>query len=297
MVNEIQKVMRQYNQLVEDALTEYMNQIDDDYQVLLESMHYSLSAPGKRIRPFLTLLACECAGSVRNLAVPYACAAEMVHTYSLIHDDLPCMDNDDLRRGKPTNHKVYGEDIALLAGDGLLTYAFEIIADAPVSKLYPRRCRSAISAFAKTIGKDGMIGGQVIDLLSEKQGSNPEKLTRMHLLKTSALIRGALKLGAIAGGADAALLHQLDTFGENLGLAFQIKDDILDVTGNAEKLGKNVHSDENCNKTTFVTLMGIEQCEELTEKYTAAAIDSLKGLSKPGKILEQLSVWLLQRDY
>lgn len=157
-MSNIQNVMQLYNHQVEAALEEYMQRTDADYQILLDSMHYSLSAPGKRIRPFLTLLACECAGSVRDLAVPYACAAEMVHTYSLIHDDLPCMDNDDLRRGKPTNHKVYGEDVALLAGDSLLTYAFEIIADAPVSKLYPRRCRSAISAFSKTIGKDGMIG-------------------------------------------------------------------------------------------------------------------------------------------
>lgn len=296
MVNEIQKVMKPYNRLIEDALEEYMNQADDDYQILLESMHYSLSAPGKRIRPFLTLLACECAGSVRNLAVPYACAAEMVHTYSLIHDDLPCMDNDDLRRGKPTNHKVYGEDIALLAGDGLLTYAFEIIADAPVSKLYPRRCRSAISAFAKTIGKDGMIGGQVIDLLSEKQGSNPEKLTRMHLLKTSALIRGALKLGAIAGGADAALLHQLDTFGENLGLAFQIKDDILDVEGNVRILGKNTGMDAQMEKTTFISLYGLEKSKEMLKEYTQRAKDELDIFGSRANFLIQFADYLLNRD-
>ena len=239
---------------------------------LFDAMEYSLLAGGKRLRPIFALDFCRMCGGNWADAAPFAAAMEMIHTYSLIHDDLPCMDNDDFRRGRPTNHKVYGETMAILAGDGLLTDAFMVAASAKLPK--PENMSLAIQVLAQNAGSLGMVGGQVLDIQSELRELNEQEVIDIQSRKTGALINAACVLGVIAAGGDEKKIEAAATFAGALGMAFQIRDDMLDVIGTQEEMGKGVGTDET--KNTFVKLYGLSKCEELVKKYTAAAIDALK---------------------
>lgn len=239
-------------------------------QTIMESMRYSLLAGGKRLRPIFVLDFCRMCGGDWQAAAPFAAALEMIHTYSLIHDDLPCMDNDDLRRGKPTNHKVYGEAIAVLAGDGLLTEAFTMIASAPFS---PEIRIRAVKVLAECAGALGMVGGQVLDIQSETRECTEQEVINIQERKTGALIKAACVLGVLAGAGSEEQLLWAEKFARHLGLAFQIRDDILDVIGTKEEMGKSVGTD--AGKNTFVSLHGVEVCEGMVKSQTAAAMDCL----------------------
>ena len=237
-------------------------------------MRYSVENGGKRIRPVLVLEACSICGGEIDDAVDIACALEMIHTYSLIHDDLPCMDNDDMRRGKPSCHIKYGEEYALLAGDGLLTYAFEVITG---SNIGSDKIVKAVKCLANNSGFNGMIGGQVVDLRSEGKKISYDRLKTMHSLKTGALIRCAAELGCICAGADEEKTAQLVSYADRLGLAFQIVDDILDVIGDEKELGKPVGSDSVSEKTTYVTLFGLDAADTMAKEITAEAKKAING--------------------
>lgn len=245
-----------------------------DWRDLYESMRYSLLAGGKRIRPVLTLEFARLAGLADwKTALPMACALELVHTYSLIHDDLPCMDNDDLRRGKPTNHKVYGETLAILAGDALQPEAFRLIAQAPGLSADSRI--AAVEVLARAAGADGMVAGQVLDTLCDVR--DEAGLTQLDRLKTCAMISAAAELGCVAAGMDAEKRRQAREFGDGLGLAFQLRDDILDVTGAQEVFGKPIGSDKAEGKVTFVDLLGVDGCQREVEAQTKRAKAAVAG--------------------
>lgn len=290
MKEELKKRIKEIDNALDELLTKEKNPQGKIY----EAAKYSLFAGGKRLRPML-LLECYkmCGGDDIKSVMPLACSMEMIHTYSLIHDDLPAMDNDDYRRGKPTNHKVYGEDIAILAGDALLNYAFEtaLSADGIDAELKLR----AISFMAKSSGWDGMIGGQVVDLESEGKKISLEELRYIHSLKTGALIEASCTMGAILAGADEATISKVRSYAKNLGIAFQIQDDILDVIADEKELGKPVGSDAKNEKSTYVTICGLDKAKEYSKEYTAAAIDDLKCFGDNSKFLRDLTEYLLDR--
>lgn len=269
---KIETISANYRSYIEEYLTKWMATFNDEpQQRLYEAMSYSLLGGGKRIRPILTLEFCRlCCGNYEK-AAPFAAAIEMIQTYSLIHDDLPAMDNDDYRRGKLTNHKVYGEGIAILAGDALLTDAFACAASAD---LPGDKVAFAISVLANNTGSLGMVGGQVLDIMSEQRQLTEQEVLDIQTRKTGALINASCALGVIAGGGTQEQLQAACSFAGLLGLAFQIRDDMLDVIGTQEEMGKGVGTDET--KNTFVRLYGLEKCEELVQKYTDQAIDCLK---------------------
>ena len=262
----------QYRQFVEQYLSEWYGRFHDQPQKqLFEAMEYSLLAGGKRLRPILAMEFCRlCCGDWQK-AAPFAAAVEMIHTYSLIHDDLPSMDNDDFRRGRPTNHKVYGEAMAILAGDALLTDAFAVASTAKLSN--PAAMADAIGVLAECAGSLGMVGGQVLDISSEKRQLTEQEVLDIQTRKTGALINAACALGAIAGGASEKHFDAACRFAASLGLAFQIRDDMLDVIGNAEELGKAVGVD--AVKNTFVQLYGLEKCDALVHEHTDDAKNAL----------------------
>ena len=264
---------------------------DEPQKELFDAMRYSLLAGGKRLRPVLVQVFCELCGGRAEEALPFAAAIEMVHTYSLIHDDLPCMDNDDFRRGKPTNHRVYGEATAVLAGDGLLTAAFGRLASA---KLPADRIVKAVRVLSLCAGELGMVGGQVLDMEAEKRECTRQEVLDIQSRKTGALICAACELGVIAAGGNEKQLDAAASYAESVGLAFQIRDDILDVVGDAQKLGKATGVDEN--KNTFVRLYGIETCEKMIREETDKAVRALDVFENPGYLIE-LAEKLAQRDY
>ncbi len=257
--------------LVEGALKAVFPQ-SPRYEEIQTAMEYSLLAGGKRIRPLLVLESCRLCGGDVDRALPFACAIEMVHTYSLIHDDLPAMDDDDLRRGRPTSHKVFGEANAILAGDGLLTGAFEMLATAD---LPPAQIVSAVRCLAGAAGHLGMIGGQVLDLAGENTPQTLEQLTLTQSLKTGALIAAACQLGCIAAGGTEDQCDALERYAMAVGRAFQIRDDMLDVISTDAELGKPIGSDLEQNKTTFVTLLGLDACDRLVNELTQTAMNAL----------------------
>ncbi|MCQ2463363.1 MAG: polyprenyl synthetase family protein [Clostridia bacterium] len=263
--------------------------------IVTEAMSYSLEAGGKRIRPVLTLEFCRLCGGDITEALPLAEAVEMVHTYSLIHDDLPCMDDDDMRRGRPSCHKQFGEAYALLAGDGLLTYAFYNIADSEFAKKNPSAAVKAVKILSECAGKDGMIGGQTIDLLSENKSISEEELRHMDALKTGMLIKAAALLGCVAAGADEDKMKAAEEFCDNLGLAFQVVDDILDVEGDESLFGKPVGSDAQSGKSTYVTLMGLEKAKQLAAALTSNAVNALIPFGEQAAFLKELALSLLTR--
>ncbi len=261
-----------YREYIESYLKEIFDRYEDQPQkVLFEAMQYSLLAGGKRLRPIFAFDFCRMCGGDWHEAAPLAAAVEMIHTYSLIHDDLPAMDNDDFRRGRPTNHKVYGEAMAILAGDALLTDAFMVASTAELP--HPEDMAKAIGLLAECAGSLGMVGGQVLDILAEERECTVQEVLDIQNRKTGRLISAGCALGAIAGGADAEQFNAACRFAAALGLAFQIRDDMLDVIGTQEEMGKGVGTDET--KNTFVRLYGLEKCEELVQKYTQMAVDAL----------------------
>ena len=286
----------EYRQMVNDHLTDYIPELDDKAAVLRESMVYSLSVGGKRLRPVLLLASCDLAGGDPAQALPYAASLEYIHTYSLIHDDLPCMDDDDLRRGKPSNHKVFGEDTALLAGDALQTLAFEILSSEKTAALAgDKACRKAVNTLAKYSGCVGMAGGQMIDLVSENTHAPLEVVEELIGKKTACLLQAACELGCIAANADDDRIKAASEYGRSIGYAFQIQDDILDMTSSNEVLGKPVGSDEENNKSTIVSLLGIEQSRKLVDEYTAKAIAALGRLGGSTKGLSFFALDLAKR--
>lgn len=272
-------------------------QIEDKPQVLFDAMRYSVFAGGKRLRPILCISSCELAGGNKNDALKVACAIELIHTYSLIHDDLPAMDNDDLRRGKPTNHKVYGEAIAILAGDALLNYGFEVLIEYALQRpdLYPNILK-ATNEIAQASGSKGMVAGQVIDLLSENKKISKEELKFMHEHKTGALIKAAIISGAYIGFATDDVIEKLRNYASLIGLAFQIKDDILDIIGNEEEMGKDIGSDTENKKSTFVSIFGLERAKELVDVLTDRALGILNEFGNEGKFLKELTSYMAVRD-
>lgn len=246
---------------------------------LTEAMRYSLLAGGKRVRPVLCLAACELVGGDVSVAMPTACAMEMVHTMSLIHDDLPSMDNDDFRRGSPTNHKVYGEDVAILAGDALLTYSFEHIAR-DTKGASAENVLKVVMELGRAVGAEGLTAGQVVDIKSENQEVGIETLQYIHHHKTAALLEASVVCGAVLGGADTATVEKLRKYALNIGLAFQVVDDILDITQTTEQLGKTAQKDLAVNKTTYPKLLGLEESKKEAERLIDEAIAQLDGFEK-----------------
>ena len=267
---------------------------DLPYKDVINASRYSLILGGKRIRPLLMIEFCKLCGGEAEDVLDFAVALEMIHTYSLIHDDLPCMDNDDMRRGNPSCHKKFGEDIALLAGDTLLTKAFYICAN---SNMPDEKKINVISCLALNAGEHGMIGGQVLDLSFEKTLPDRKQLEDMYSKKTGGLLKAAAEIGCITAGADSECIKNAREYAENLGLAFQIIDDILDVTADETVLGKPVGSDEKNSKTTFVTLFGLEKAKEIASKLTQKAIDCLERIDGDKTNLKLITNYLLNRNY
>ncbi len=295
---EFEQRLKAYQQMVHEALPGFLPAGDLPQRKVVEAMEYSLTAGGKRVRAVLLLHFCSlCGGSVQD-ALPFAAALEMIHAYSLIHDDLPCMDDDDMRRGKPSCHIAFGEANALLAGDGLLTLAFEtMLADRNITALGAGRVLRAAATLASAAGVGGMIGGQVIDLESENRQIDAERLSTIHRLKTGALIRAAARMGCILAGADDAITAKADSYAENLGLAFQVVDDILDVVADPALLGKPVGSDSGNHKTTYVTLYGLDRSREIVKDYVLAADLAIKGSVLDDSFLYELADMLADREY
>ena len=270
----------EYKDMINEYLLDYIPGVDTKSSVLYDAMKYSLTAGGKRLRSVLLLAACEFAGGDAKDALPYACAIEYIHTYSLIHDDLPAMDNDDLRRGMPTNHKVFGDGMAVLAGDGLLTTAFEImnkdmfLCFDNLNELKKRL--NASYTIAKKSGVRGMVAGQASDIDSEHKQCSNEMLEYIHINKTAALIVAAIRAGLYLGGADADMMKNMTVYAENLGLAYQIADDILDVRGNTEEMGKTAGKDAASEKITYVALNGMEAYEAKLQELTMNAVSAIE---------------------
>ena len=282
---------------IEKLLKEYMPEEKGYQKTIFEAMNYSLKAGGKRLRPILTLEACRIVGGNEEDAIPFAIAIEMIHTYSLIRDDLPALDNDDLRRGRPTNHKVYGDAMAILAGDGLLNYAFEIMLSSSIGKENPAKYLNAINEIAKSSGVYGMIGGQVVDIESEDKNIEMEKLDFIHLNKTAAIIVGCMRAGAIIGDATEEQLENITKYATNIGLSFQIADDILDITGDESKLGKKVGSDIDNNKSTYPSLIGLEKSKEIANDLINEAKTRISNIKGDTEFLNDLAEYIVARDY
>ena len=282
----------EYKNLVDLKLSEFFNPSGLSYDGLLESMHYSLTAGGKRIRPTLVLEFCRISGGDIEKALPVACAIEMLHTYSLIHDDLPCMDNDELRRGKPTNHVVYGECTATLAGDALQAEAFGTIAR---SELPAENKIACVEILADAVGSDGMCAGQYLDMVGESKQLTEDELDDINSRKTGALLIAVCRMGVAAAGGSGEMLEAAAHYGACVGAAFQIRDDILDVISTSEELGKPVGSDAQEHKNTYMTLLGEERCMEMVEKLTNKAKSALCGTFNDTKFLCDLADSMVTR--
>ena len=287
--------LRSRQKLVEQALNGYLPKATAKPATIHKAMRYSLFAGGKRLRPILALAAAEACGGTPEAALPAACAVECIHTYSLIHDDLPCMDDDDLRRGRPTSHKVYGEGIAVLAGDALLTIAFEILAQAQPTTRY--KIPALITELATASGSRWLIAGQVMDLEGEGKKITGEQLRFIHRAKTAALLTTSIRLGAMSANASDGKLQALTEFGQSLGLAFQVIDDILDVTQTTEKLGKTAGKDVQATKATFPALFGLEKSRAEAHKLTDAAHTALEPFGTKAVHLREILDYLLDREY
>ncbi len=280
---------------VDRALQRFLPPASRKPATIHRAMRYSLFAGGKRLRPILCLAATEACGGKRAAALPLAAAVECIHTYSLVHDDLPSMDNDDLRRGRPTSHKVFGEGIAVLAGDALLTVAFAIASTVRPTPRYD--LRAFMAELSSAAGSEKLIAGQVADLEAEGQPIKRAQLRYIHENKTAALLTSALRLGAMAADATAGELRAVTRFGQSLGLAFQVIDDILDVTQTSERLGKSAGKDTAAQKATYPAVIGLEAARREAQKLTAAAHEALKSFGDKGERLRELADYLLERDY
>jgi geranylgeranyl diphosphate synthase type II len=287
--------LKSRTKLVDAALDRFLPKARTKPSTLHKAMRYSLFAGGKRLRPIACLAAAEACGGTLEAALPAACAVECIHTYSLIHDDLPCMDDDDFRRGRPTSHKVFGEGIAVLAGDALLTQAFEILAAAPDTRRY--KTRDYLCELSYAAGSLKLIAGQVADLEAERRKSTRSELRFIHEGKTAAMIIVSLRLGAMSANATPTKLEALTAFGADLGLAFQVIDDILDITQTSEKLGKSAGKDAAAQKTTYPALIGLDAARREARRLTQSAHDALGPLGKKATHLHALADHLLAREF
>jgi len=291
----LEAYLQDRRKIVEEALHWYLPAENSTPPEIYKAVHYSVFAGGKRIRPILCLAAVEATGGDMSSATPVACALELIHTYSLIHDDLPAMDNDDFRRGKPTNHKIFGENIAILAGDALLTEAFVLLSRTEKVKFSAEKRLAVIQEIAQAAGIAGMIGGQTMDVLAEKSKPDADVLYEIHRRKTGALITAAVKSGAIISGARENKLQALTTYGLNVGLAFQIADDILNVEGDRELMGKGTGSDAALGKVTYPSLMGMDQAKEKLRQHIDTAINSLSIFDKRALPLRLIAGYVMER--
>ena len=291
---DLNQYLERVSARVNIALDKLLPRAATEPPTIHRAMRYSIFAGGKRIRPVLCLAACEAVGGQFAAAIPPACAVECIHTYSLIHDDLPCMDDDDFRRGKPTNHKVFGEGIAVLAGDALLTEAFALVAKSLPPKRYP--VRSFVRELAFAAGSLRLIAGQVQDLENESRQASLNKVKQTHGNKTAALITASIRLGAMAGNATPAQLKRLTRYGQDLGLAFQVIDDILDATSTKEIMGKSVRADQKNRKSTFPSVLGIDKSRQFASDLIADAQAQLRGFGKPAEPLRAIADFFLTRQ-
>ena len=282
---DLKKYLERRRKVVDEALDNYLPKEKDEPKIIHRAMRYSVFAGGKRLRPILAMASFELVGGKGNSILPAACALELIHTYSLIHDDLPCMDDDDLRRGKPTSHKVFGEGMAVLAGDALHALAFEVL-------LKARRI-DIVSEIAKAIGTKGMIGGQVADLEAEGKKISLSKVDYIHTHKTAALIKASIRAGALLGEASSEKLNFLSGYGEKIGLAFQITDDILDVVGKEKMMGKKTGADQN--KATYPKLIGVEKSKQKAKQLVEKAKGELEVFGDKGLILKELADFIVNR--
>lgn len=290
MKNRLNEDIEIINKALKDAMVHDQNL----QQKIYEAMEYSLYAGGKRLRPVLMLETAKMCGGNTQAVLPFACAMEMIHTYSLIHDDLPAMDNDDLRRGKPTNHKKFGEAMAILAGDALLNKAFETALSAKSEN--PSLTLRAMAILAGSSGTEGMIGGQVVDIESEGKQIGVSELRYLHQLKTGAIIRSSCTIGAVLSGASEEEIKAVDEFASSLGVAFQIRDDILDCIGTEEELGKPIGSDAEEGKNTYVSLLGLEKSKELVAEYSQKAVKALHIFGEKAEFLRWITEYLITRN-
>jgi len=279
--------------MIEDSLAQCFAETPDVPAVLREAMIYSACGGGKRFRGALVLGACAAVGGIERDALPAACAVEMVHAFSLVHDDLPCMDDDDLRRGKPTNHKVFGEALALLAGDGLLVEGLAVMTR---TKAQPGRVAASLCMLLRALGPAGMIGGQTLDLLAETDKPDLAGLQAIHRAKTGALIRAAVGIGGLLGGGSSASLAALDKYAASLGLAFQIVDDLLDLTGDLAALGKTPGSDLRKEKATYPALLGLDRARKMAREEIDRALDALKPFGDRGTFLAEMARFVGERQ-
>lgn len=296
-MNNFKDQLKTYLDMIEESLVHFLPKDGTRQELVAQAMRYSTLAGGKRVRGVLILKFCEAMGGDIKDALPLACAIEMVHASSLIHDDLPCMDDDDMRRGKPSCHVAFDEATALLAGDALINLAFGVIASSEsVEKIGAENAIRASRALSEYVGVDGMIGGQVVDLLSEGKKIDLDTILYIHKLKTCALIQAAVSMGCIAAGADEKTVAKAAEYGYNLGLAFQIIDDILDVEGDEKLLGKPIGSDSEQDKCTFVNIVGLQKAKEEAKYYTQKAVAVLDELNIPDSFLYDLTNMLLTRN-
>ncbi len=287
------QILEQKAKQIDEYLEQYLPLEKEYPSIIFEAMRYSVFAGGKRLRPVLLFSACEALDGDIKKAIPFACAIEMIHSYSLIHDDLPAMDNDDYRRGMLTSHKKFGEAIAILAGDGLLHHAFEIMSDACV-KYCSNETVKAMQAIAHGAGVFGMLSGQVTDVISEGKQIDEKTMYFIHKNKTAAMLQGALKAGTLLAGGTEQQVKMMEQAGEKIGVAFQIADDILDVTSTFQELGKPVHSDEKNEKNTFVTMYGIEASQKMVETLSEEAITIFQKFGKKADFLIELTQYLMK---
>jgi geranylgeranyl diphosphate synthase type II len=293
---DLKAYLNEKRAIVEQALRRCFPEPEGPAADIIRAMSYSLFAGGKRLRPILCMAGAEAVGGEAQDVLPVACAIELIHTYSLIHDDLPVMDNDDMRRGKPTNHKVFGEAVALLAGDALLTNAFHLMASADFrEKVEPGALLNVMDLIATAAGYEGMVGGQVVDIQSEGKKVDPSIVEFIHTRKTGALIAASVSSGAILVGGEDHQVKALTTYGQNLGLAFQVSDDILDIEGDSRQLGKNVGSDVRQGKITYPTVLGMNRSKEVQREVVELAIESLKPFDYKADPLRHIARYIIER--
>ena len=294
-MSELKPYLKERQRLVDAALRGFLPRESVRPATIHKAMRYSVFAGGKRLRPILCLTAADACGGDPEAALPPACAVELVHTYSLVHDDLPCMDDDDLRRGRPTSHKVFGEAIAVLAGDALLTQAFAVLAETPECKRH--RTRHYLTELAAAGDSRRLIGGQILDLEGEGKPLTKRDLVRIHEAKTAALLTTSLRLGGMSANATPRQMEALTAFGYHLGLAFQVIDDILDVTQSTEQLGKTAGKDAAVEKATYPAILGLERSRQEARRLTRKALAALEPLRRKAARLKQIAAYLLERDY
>jgi geranylgeranyl diphosphate synthase type II len=296
---DLKTYLDEKRRLVEQSMADFIPMPDDLHSDLarhIESMRYSLFAGGKRVRPILAIASCEAVGGEAKDVLPAAVALECIHTYSLIHDDLPAMDDDDLRRGKQTNHVLYGEAGAILAGDSLLTMAFELLSSNLLATISPDKCLKIINIIATGAGSLGMVGGQALDIACEGRDIDIATLRQIHSRKTGALITASIQTGGVIGGANSEQISLLTTYGEKIGLAFQIVDDLLNVEGTTEQLGKTAGSDAERSKATYPAFFGIEKTKMMAEETIIEAIDALATFDERSTPLRKLAAYIINRN-